>query len=152
LDQGTELKMPSKDNAVSECCGETDLPLILACSGGSNVGQMTNRIAVELTEAEYGKMFCLAGIGAGLEQFVNSVMKAQDVIVLDGCLVACARKSLERIRKAPAHCFELTAMGMHKHKSLHVDETDVQKLVQQVKIGYAKEKMAARGGGCACCG
>lgn len=48
---------------MSECCEETELPLVLACSGGSNVGQMTNRIAVELTEVEYTKMFCPAGIG-----------------------------------------------------------------------------------------
>jgi uncharacterized metal-binding protein len=137
---------------MSECCGETELPLILACSGGSNVGQMTNRIAVELTEAEYGKMFCLAGIGAGLEKFVDSVSKAEDVIVIDGCPMACARKCLERIGKTSAHCFELTAMGMRKTTTLRIDEPEVRNMVQQVKIGFAKEKMAARGGGCACCG
>ena len=37
--------------------------MILACSGGSNVGQLSNQAAIELTHEGFGKMFCLAGIG-----------------------------------------------------------------------------------------
>lgn len=35
--------------------------MILACSGGSNVGQLSNQAAIELTQEGFGKMFCLAG-------------------------------------------------------------------------------------------
>jgi uncharacterized metal-binding protein len=51
--------------------------MILACSGGSNVGQMVNRAAFELTQEGFGKMFCLAGIGGHLSEFVQS---ARDVL------------------------------------------------------------------------
>lgn len=50
--------------------------MILACSGGSNVGQLPNHAAVELTKEGFGKMFCLAGIG--------------------GCSVGCAKAILEK--------------------------------------------------------
>ena len=45
--------------------------MILACSGASNVGQLSNQAAVELTREGYGQMFCLAAIGARLEKFVR---------------------------------------------------------------------------------
>lgn len=137
---------------MSDCCARANVPLILACAGASNVGQMTNRIAVELTESEYGKLFCLAGIGGGIESFVKSAQAAEDIIVLDGCPVGCARKTLENIGVAPKNAFELTAMGMQKNKNLRLDEAEVQRLAQEVKLGSAKNKMAARGAGCSCCG
>ncbi len=54
------------------CCTPGGNIMILACSGGSNVGQLSNQAAVELTREGYGKMFCLAGIGAHLTGFVWS--------------------------------------------------------------------------------
>lgn len=137
---------------MSECCARTSVPLILACAGASNVGQMTNRIAVELTESEYGKLFCLAGIGGGIESFVKSAQAAQDIIVLDGCPVGCARKTLENIGVAPTNAFELTAMGMQKSKTLRLDEAEAQRLAQEVKTGSAKSTMTPRGAGTCCRG
>lgn len=46
--------------------------MILACSGGSNVGQISNQAAVELTQENFGKMFCLEGVGGHLSGFVQS--------------------------------------------------------------------------------
>jgi uncharacterized metal-binding protein len=48
---------------AEECCGPGGTVMILACSGGSNVGQLANQAAVELTQEGFGKMFCLAGVG-----------------------------------------------------------------------------------------
>ncbi len=55
-----------------DCCATGSNVMILACAGGSNVGQLSNRAAVELTQEEVGKMFCLAGIGGQLSGFVQS--------------------------------------------------------------------------------
>ncbi len=33
-----------------DCCQPTVTTMILACSGGSNVGQLSNQVAVELTQ------------------------------------------------------------------------------------------------------
>ncbi len=53
-----------------DCCASTVPTMILACAGGSNVGQLSNQAAVELTQEGFGKLFCLAGIGAHLSGFV----------------------------------------------------------------------------------
>ena len=45
------------------CCERGNDVMILACSGGSNVGHLSNQAAVELAQEGFGKMFCLAGIG-----------------------------------------------------------------------------------------
>jgi uncharacterized metal-binding protein len=55
-----------------ECCTTTAPRMILACAGGSNVGQLSNQAAVELTQEGFGKLFCLAGVGAHLSGFVKS--------------------------------------------------------------------------------
>ena len=85
---------------MNDCCASKQ-PLILACSGGSNVGQMSNRLAVEMTKAGQGKMFCLAGVGAGLSGFVQSVKDAPELVVIEGCPVGCAKKALENIGVTP---------------------------------------------------
>jgi len=45
--------------------------MILSCSGGSNVGQLSNEAAVELPQEGFGKMFCLAAIGGRLGGFTQ---------------------------------------------------------------------------------
>ncbi len=56
-----------------ECCASGgNNVMLLACSGGSNLGQLSNQAAVELTQEGFGKMFCLAGIAGHLGGFVQS--------------------------------------------------------------------------------
>ena len=43
--------------AENYCASDGNI-MILACSGGSNVGQISNRTAIELTREGFGKMFC----------------------------------------------------------------------------------------------
>ena len=54
-----------------KCCTSGGDVMILPCSGGSNVGQLANKAAVELTQEGFGKIFCLAGIGGPLSGFVQ---------------------------------------------------------------------------------
>ena len=44
------------------CFSNNGTTMILACSGGSNVGQLPDQAAEEATQEGFGKMFCLAGI------------------------------------------------------------------------------------------
>ena len=77
---------------MAENCCTTAVPImILACAGGSNVGQLSNQAAVELTEEGLGKLFCLAGIGANLSGFVQS---ARDIAQLVG-----TRRLRDRLRQ-----------------------------------------------------
>ncbi|WP_243313451.1 putative zinc-binding protein [Fundidesulfovibrio agrisoli] len=98
------------------CCSKDREVMILACSGGSNVGQLTNQAAVELTREGFGKMFCLAGIGGGLGGFVKSAKETPRVMVLDGCQVGCAKAILEREGIPLQHHVIVTDLGIEKVK------------------------------------
>jgi len=75
--------------------GEFIRTSIFVCSGASNCGQIANSVAVKLTEESLGNMGCLAGIGAHDEKMINGAKTAGRVIVIDGCAVSCARKTLD---------------------------------------------------------
>ncbi|MBS3754076.1 MAG: putative zinc-binding protein [Desulfobacterales bacterium] len=81
---------------TENCCETTGITaMLLPCSGGSNVGQLANRAAVELTTEGFGKIFCLAGIGGRISGFVQSAKDAESVIVIDGCEIGCGKATLQ---------------------------------------------------------
>jgi len=119
----------------ASCCENKKEIMILACSGGSNVGQLTNQAAVELTREGFGKMFCLAGIGGGLSGFVQSTLDTPQVVVLDGCPVGCAKACLERAGIPLKHYVVVTDLGIEKVKDrqLALASEDVSRVKQAGK-------------------
>lgn len=108
------------------CCGASQPRMILACSGGSNVGQLTNQAAVELTREGLGKMFCLAGLGGGIPGLVQAAREAKAVTVLDGCAVGCAKAIAERAGLTGYGYLVVTDLGIDKVKdsrlAIHPEE------------------------------
>lgn len=96
------------------CCNKRSNRLILACAGAANTGQMTYRLALELTRDGRGNLFCLAGIGAHLSGFVVSARDAEEMLVLDGCALACASKNLEQADIPVRNHFIMTDLGVKK--------------------------------------
>jgi len=111
------------------CCAGT--VLIYSCSGGSDVGEIADKVARKLRNIGYGKMTCLASIGAHLSGFVESAKAADENITIDGCSVACAKKNLEHIGVVPKS-YVLTEMGLEKGKT-QVTEEVVDKIVEKIK-------------------
>jgi len=133
------------------CCANTGQALILACSGGSNVGQLTNQAAVELTKEGFGKMFCLAGVGGNLPGFARAVAEAPALLVLDGCEVGCAKAILAQAGAPLRGHLVLTELGLVKNKEL----TPPAEQLAQVKEAAKKAAWSAGPsltsiGGCAC--
>ena len=100
------------------CCGP--VTMLLPCSGGSNVGQISNEIARLLTLDNKGVMFCLAGIGGDIEPMLDRVKSAERVLAIDGCPVACAKKTLER-HDIAHEWLELTSLGIDKCPDLELN-------------------------------
>ncbi len=101
------------------------ITMILACSGGSNVGQISNEVARRLTLENKGAMFCLAGMGGDIAPLVERTKSAERVLVIDGCPVACAKKTLER-HGIEHEWLELTAAGIEKSANLELAEDEIQ--------------------------
>ena len=86
---------------------------IFACSGGSNVGQISNSVMVEMDKKGLGNAFCLSGVGAELPKFVND-SKGANTIVIDGCPVGCAKKIFEKSGLTPSQYFVISNFGIEK--------------------------------------
>jgi uncharacterized metal-binding protein len=121
------------------CCEEGRNRMIIWCAGASNVGQMTNQIAVELSEEGYGRRFCLAGIAAHLAGFVHSVKDAEDMLVLDGCPTVCAKKIIEHVDAPVKNHFILTELGVEKKMSSDLDREVLDRVKETIKSALQAE-------------
>ncbi len=115
------------------CCGGGNDVMILACSGGSNVGQLSNQAAVELTQEGFGKMFCLAGVGGQLSGFVQSARDTPRMVVIDGCQVGCARAIMKQADAPLGHYLVLTDEGIEKNKDFNLRRADIDKAKDAVR-------------------
>ena len=116
-----------------DCCSSDQNVMILACSGGSNVGQLSNRAAVELTQEGFGKMFCLAGIGGNLSGFIQSAKDVPAMVAIDGCAVGCDKAILANAQVPNPNYLVLTDLGIEKNKNFNLDDADVQTVKEAVK-------------------
>jgi uncharacterized metal-binding protein len=140
---------------TQECCKENKEIMILACSGASNVGQITNQAAVELTREGFGRMFCLAALGAHLDSFVQTAKKAEHLVAIDGCPVACAKRVLQHA-EIPVHAYVLLYnLGIEKkmNTSPLPDELEtVKRAVKDACNGHVMTVPVHAGPSRSCCG
>ena len=118
---------------AEECCVPGGNVMILACSGGSNVGQLANQAAVELTQEGFGKMYCLAGIGGHLGGFVQSAKDVSEMVVIDGCPTCCSKAILEHAEVPVKSYVVLTDLGIEKNKIFNLNRKDLDRVKEAVK-------------------
>lgn len=114
------------------CAGGSDV-MILSCSGGSNVGQLANQAAVELTQEGFGKIYCLAGIGGHLSGFVQSAKDVPVLVAIDGCPVGCTKAILDHAQVPLKHYLVVTEEGIEKNKNFKLDRSDIERVKEAVK-------------------
>jgi uncharacterized metal-binding protein len=137
-----------------DCCQPTVTTMILACSGGSNVGQLSNQAAIELTQEGFGKLSCLAGVGAHLSGFVQSAKDIDALVVIDGCSVGCAKGVLEQAEVPLRGYLVITDLGIDKNKDMNLkrDEIDQVKAAVRQLQASSGEQAQPGGRGTATCG
>lgn len=120
---------------MSSSC-DTKPTLIMACSGAADVGELADRSARKAARQGIGRMYCLAGIGAGLESYVTGAKNAGWVIAIDGCPTACASKCLQRAEVEPTLTIQLADLGFKKGSS-PASEDAVAQVVEAIGGGLA---------------
>jgi len=115
------------DGCGCSCSGDGKTTVVLACSGSSNVGQLTNDLALRMTREGLGKMSCLAGVGAHLSGFVVSARDCDRLVVLDGCPQKCAAKTLEHVDIKPHVYLLFTEHGFTKRHDVPVQPEEVER-------------------------
>jgi len=112
-------------------CGKTKPKLIFSCSGAADTGEITDLTARIIDSEKKAKMFCLAGIGGKVEPIIQQTKAADKIIVLDGCSLDCAKKTLENGGFNDFIHVRLTDLGFIKGKSPVTDER-INKVVEKV--------------------
>ena len=118
---------------------ETPLPkpIVYACSGCSDAGELADRIARQLAREGVGEMSCLAGVGGRVKHLVAVAENARRVLVIDGCPINCAHKTLELAGVQRVEHLELQKLGLRKG-SCPVTEENIARGVQA-----ARQQLAA---------
>jgi uncharacterized metal-binding protein len=108
--------MGSTKKSGCACSGMTTL--IFPCSGSADVGEIADRAARKFAQKGCAGMSCLAGVGADISGFIASAKGADRLLVVDGCNLECARKTLAEkgITESIIHV-RVTDMGFVKGKS-----------------------------------
>jgi len=125
---------------AKECLCQASEVVIFSCSGGSNCGQIANNVAVHLTEEGVGTLFCLAGIGAHIPGMIESAKSAKRIVAIDGCSVACAKKTIEHAGLNVTDYIDITKEGIAKNKDFKLSQQDILFIVKRTKQELAKER------------
>jgi uncharacterized metal-binding protein len=102
----------------SACACTGTVTLLIPCSGAADTGEIADRAARKFAKGGCAGMFCLAGVGANLSGFIASAKGADRLLVVDGCNLECARKTLveKGITENIIH-LRVTDLGFVKGKS-----------------------------------
>jgi len=119
------------ENKKNNClCGAAEY-MVLACSGASDVGQITDLVARKLHDNKVRKMNCLAVVGAGIEKSIED-FKKKNILVIDGCPIDCGKKIMDRNGFTNYQYMRVTDLGYVK------GETDVTEVVINAIFEMAK--------------
>ncbi len=111
-----------------KCLCEPNEIIIFSCAGSSNTGQIANQAAVKLAQEGIGRYFCLAGIGGHVSGMIESTKTGKMLIAIDGCPVACAKKTLDHVGFNVDEYVQVTDLGIEKNHQFNLGAADVEKV------------------------
>ena len=117
-------------------------PLIYSCSGCSSAAQMANYIAIQIDRKGTADMSCIAGVGGNVKKLVNTAKAGREIIVIDGCPLACSKACLSHHSIEPDLHFELTSYGVKKQNHVDFDKEQADELLQMI-VGKIEENSLA---------
>lgn len=131
-------------DAPSCSCGQNEKKrIIFPCAGQANTGQLTNLAALQLTEEGYGSIACVALLAIGSEGLVKNAKIVDEVVVLDGCPMLCAKKIAEAQGILVGQHLVITELGITKGPSKNYTQDDIEKIVSACWKGEGRTKTAA---------
>ncbi len=118
----------------NKCACELSNVAIFPCVGASNVGYLSNRIAIELEKQGIGSLMCTVGIGARAPGLMKSADASDRIIAIDGCPVNCKVKTLELAGfKVDRHII-ISEMGIKKNKDKDLKDNEISRIMKSQKL------------------
>jgi uncharacterized metal-binding protein len=96
------------------------------------VGQIANQAGVRLTQNGLGRFFGLAGIGGHISGMIESTKAGKMLVAIDGCPVACAKKTLEHAGFNINEHVQVTDLGIEKNHDLNPASPEIEKIVDHL--------------------
>jgi uncharacterized metal-binding protein len=128
----------SQENKLVTCECKAGEIAIFPCSGGSNCGQIANHVALSLDTLGVGKFYSLARIGAHIDGMVESTKSAKRLVAIDGCHVACSKKTIEHAGLKVTNWVCVTDEGISKSYNLLLEQEDIELVTKRTKELVAK--------------
>jgi len=126
---------------TEKCLCEPNEIIIFSCAGSSNVGQIANQAAIKLAQSGVGRYFCLAGIGGHVSGMIESTKAGKMLIAIDGCPVACAKKTLEHAGfRVQEHVQTADLLGVEKDHQFNLDVADVGRVSDHIASLVSRRK------------
>ena len=119
------------------CCKGPNV-LLFSCSGAANVAEAADKACRQLTYDGSGSMFCLAGLGAGLEGMIQAARDADLNVVVDGCDVDCGKTIFDNAGVRNYVQIKVTDLGIEKAKGKAATDEQVAVVVRRVKQELGK--------------
>lgn len=95
--------------------------IVLACSGASDLGELTDKVARKLRDNKTYNMKCLAMVAADDKALIET-LQTTDALVIDGCPVDCGKKIMEEAWLSNYRYIRLTDFGYEKGKTPVTDK------------------------------
>jgi uncharacterized metal-binding protein len=102
------------------------------------VAEIADRAARELMFEGRGSMFCLAGLGAGIQGMIQTAKDADVNLVIDGCPMDCAKKIFDKVGITNYAYVRVTDLGIEKKKGIRATDEQVALVVAKAKEALAK--------------
>jgi len=103
-------------------CKDDAVKTVFACSGAADLGEVSDLVARKLHHDGVRQMKCLAFIGGGIQDMIDSV-KETNMLVIDGCKLDCGKLTMEKNGISDFHHLRLTDLGYVKGQSPANDAT-----------------------------
>ncbi len=118
----------SEEAKCNCCCANI---AIFPCVGSSNVGQLSNKIAIEIGNKGFGNVMCTSGIGGRISGIMKSAEASDKIIVIDGCPLNCARKTLELAGFKVDNHIIISEFGIKKNKDKDLKENEISEALEK---------------------
>lgn len=110
--------MEKKSYSYKENAAKT----VFACSGAADLGRISDLVARKLHSNGVRQMKCLAFIGAGIQDMIDSV-KDTNMFVIDGCELDCGKLTMEKNGISDFSHLRLTDLGYKKGQTPVISKT-----------------------------
>lgn len=114
-------------------CGSGEY-IVLACSGASDLGYISDQVARKLSRNKVRKMNCLTVVATGTDEKIEE-FKTKNILVLDGCNEDCGKKIMAQRGIEDYRYLRLTDLGYEKGKTPTTQET-VKAVYEKAEIVY----------------